>query len=50
MIIAFTAETSQGIEQTCQDAGMNFFISKPMDKEKFRVTVQPLFKEQRTST
>jgi len=38
-IIALTADVILGVKEKCENAGMNYYISKPFDPEKFIKTI-----------
>ena len=45
-IIAVTANALQGERQKCLAAGMNDFITKPIEKEKFAAAIERWTSEQ----
>lgn len=42
VIVALTANTSEGIRQTCLDAGMKDYIAKPLDVETLAAVIESL--------
>lgn len=43
-IVAVTADVTQSVQQTCSDAGMNAYISKPIHTKEFFHTLDSLLK------
>jgi CheY-like chemotaxis protein len=42
-VVALTADANQGIREACQEAGMDGFLTKPIDPAELDSVLQTLF-------
>ena len=48
-VVALTADANQGIREACQEAGMDGFLTKPIDPAELDSVLQTLFQPDQTA-